>query len=1110
MPEATPGRSESYSRRWLFEKLGSFLLGDDIFISYSRADALNYSLALANQLGGRKFLSFVDQYGTSANEKLPPLLRLKVRRSTALVLVGTRGAAASEAVRQEIEEFRQTGRPIIPIDVDGSLARASWAHLLRGLPVSVEGHRGAVAPHTGARPAAAAAPAPDFIPESEERRRLGSPSPEVIARIESSFRYTRRNEWLRRMLFGGVAIILLSIGVVGWSANAAVESNLEATLAEVRSEMAAAAAAEAEKKVTEADLQLIEARRSIDRANDSRFIAEAMAQTAEGMRKDAERLQADAEAKAGLAEERERAATANALRQESIASSRRLVGQSISLLGSRPDLSFLLGASAFEAYPTLEARQNLLTMWRRYPRLSAVRQVHDYPLVRLAASPDGRFLASAGADGSQYLWDAAGRKPLACLAPPMKDFVSNDAIILLSLMKYNSVTFSPDGNLLAGFSLDGIQLFDAASGRKRGRLASGLGIIDTDDYLLTPDGLLIFASSEELYFGDIKDPDNPKLLSPSPFQNRIGKIALAPGGKLLAVAHRGDSGTAGDVITLFDIASRTMLPGTLVGHQGDVSDMAFAPGGGGRLLSLDEKGHLMLWDVEGRRRVGCSRLDLAGNLRAHEDKQHLDTMDPVNLAFNPAGSTIFVTLSSGNIYTWEVEDLSNCEDEHEPRHLAAFTPGVTSMTFAGEQTMVTGSSNGLLSFWETGYDHPLERIVSIPPTGTAILRKTISNDGRTAALAGAFGEVFIWDMDSGAAPVPLPGRHTAAVTRLEFSADGEVLAAAGPTKSGGKDMVVTLWDARSRRVQTRRVLYEQAKPLPEPWGANTHIPELREIRFSQGTRKRLMALVAYDGRVYVWDVGDPAAPKEILARETPVTSAVTFSRDGRWMATAGSEGRDVGLWDLWKSRPTFEPLPEAGGPVENMAFTGGTKTLFAVVGGEQEQLYAVKWDLTRRPVGRQAVVLTSFEDIFSAKPSNLVGSASSAYFSPDGTLLALASRNHVGLWDVETLTFLDLHESAQRSAVGVNFLNFDGSGSRLIMHDNDSISYRDISPALLLRGACRLAGRPLSGTERAVYLLGARERRACPEGAEPGRCPPPARLPGADERDGDPDDDPEP
>jgi hypothetical protein len=49
----------------------SFLLGDDIFISYARGDSSTYATSLANGLGERAFLCYIDQYGTDVGDELP-------------------------------------------------------------------------------------------------------------------------------------------------------------------------------------------------------------------------------------------------------------------------------------------------------------------------------------------------------------------------------------------------------------------------------------------------------------------------------------------------------------------------------------------------------------------------------------------------------------------------------------------------------------------------------------------------------------------------------------------------------------------------------------------------------------------------------------------------------------------------------------------------------------------------------------------------------------------------------------------------------------------------------------------------------------------------------
>src|SRR2546425_141881 len=127
-PKANTG--DSWSLRKLIEKAKGFLLGDDIFISYSRGDSTNYAPALANRLGERGFICYVDQYGTDINDDLPPRLLRKLLRSTSLVLIGSERAVNSLPVRREIDLFKTTGRPIIPIDVDGALSKSGWYEII--------------------------------------------------------------------------------------------------------------------------------------------------------------------------------------------------------------------------------------------------------------------------------------------------------------------------------------------------------------------------------------------------------------------------------------------------------------------------------------------------------------------------------------------------------------------------------------------------------------------------------------------------------------------------------------------------------------------------------------------------------------------------------------------------------------------------------------------------------------------------------------------------------------------------------------------------------------------------------------------------------------------
>src|SRR5688572_26280314 len=91
------------------------LTGPDVFISYSRLDASEYTLALASRLTAEGLSCFVDQWGTPPGKTLPPKLVATVRNSTMFVLVSSEGSARSEAVTLELDAFVGTGRSIIPV-----------------------------------------------------------------------------------------------------------------------------------------------------------------------------------------------------------------------------------------------------------------------------------------------------------------------------------------------------------------------------------------------------------------------------------------------------------------------------------------------------------------------------------------------------------------------------------------------------------------------------------------------------------------------------------------------------------------------------------------------------------------------------------------------------------------------------------------------------------------------------------------------------------------------------------------------------------------------------------------------------------------------------------
>lgn len=233
--------------------LSRLFFGEDVFISYSRRDGADYALGLADELTRRGFSCFLDQLGTEPGARLPASLKSRLRDSTVLVLVGSPAALNSEAVAQEVEEFKKTGRPIIPVYFEeGAAPRDSLVYR----------HVAGVA-LTGEMVGALAS---------------GRPSEEVVSRVEKSFNYTRRNARLRRVVWAtvlGVALLLGAAAVVSAALVRGARRQADALVTAAREQKEAA-----EDAMRAAQARADEAEELMRRAEQQRREAQALAEHA--------------------------------------------------------------------------------------------------------------------------------------------------------------------------------------------------------------------------------------------------------------------------------------------------------------------------------------------------------------------------------------------------------------------------------------------------------------------------------------------------------------------------------------------------------------------------------------------------------------------------------------------------------------------------------------------------------------------------------------------------------------------------------------------------------------------------------------------------------------